>query len=317
MDTANLNRIESVPLKDVWGHEAADFTPWLAQAENLGLLEDALGMNLELVEREGSAGPYSVDLLCRDPNEQTHVVVENQLEQTDHDHLGKLLTYAAHFEACVAVWIARNFTEQHRAAVDWLNKVSSTGTRFFGLEIEVWRIGNSGAAPRLNVVASPKEWTKIEQKGLTATQQMQLRFWEDFRDYVSRNGEIVTKVHAPRPQHWLGIRGLGRADFFLYGIAVWAQGGGHHLRVELQIKGKDSDHYFGLLQRDAAEIKHGFDDPLEWYNPPDTQTRKIYWYLKTDLTNPDLRTDQCRWLLERSEALYQILAPRIADLPAP
>ena len=160
MAKASLGRLEPVAVREVWPNEESDFTPWLAEPENLGVLADALGMSLEFVAREEKVGPYSADILCRDPNDQTKVVVENQLGQTDHDHLGKLLTYAAHFNARVLVWVARTFTDQHRAALDWLNEVSETSTRFFGLEIELWRIGDSVPAPKFNVVARPNDWTR-------------------------------------------------------------------------------------------------------------------------------------------------------------
>ena len=127
MATTDLGRLEPVDLREVWPNEESDFTPWLADQKNLAILGDALGMPLEFVAREEAVGPYSADILCRDSNDGTQVVVENQLESTDHDHLGKLLTYAAHLGARVVVWIAKSFTDQHRAALDWLNEVSETG----------------------------------------------------------------------------------------------------------------------------------------------------------------------------------------------
>ena len=162
---------------------------------------------MEFVAREKKVGPYSADILCRDPNDQTKVVVENQLGQTDHDRLGKLLTYAAHFNARVLVWVARTFTDQHRAALDWLNEVSETGTRFLGLEIELWKIGDSVPAPKFNVVARPNDRTRdgMDASALTDTQRMQLGFWEGFAEFVSRKGTIVKKTHAPR-----GRRGAQR-----------------------------------------------------------------------------------------------------------
>ena len=322
MAQTNLGRLEPVDLRQVWPNEESDFTPWLAEEENLGILADALGMPLEFLAREEKVGPYSADILCRDPNEQSKVVVENQLGQTDHDHLGKLLTYASHFNARVVVWVARRFTDQHRAALDWLNEVSDTGARFFGLEIELWQIGDSVPAPKLNVVARPNDWTKegTDTSALTDTQRMQLRFWEGFADFVSRKGKIVTKTHAPRAQNWLGVAGLGRGGFFLHGvISTWSETGGHELRAELQITGTDTNHYFDLLhaEREGIEQEHDFDQELGWHNPTGVQQRRVYWRLATDFGDPDLLTEQFRWLLERLEALHRILAPRVKALPSP
>ena len=323
MATTDLGRLKPVDLRKVWQNEETDFTPWLADQKNLAILGDALGMSLEFVSREEAVGPYSADILCRDSNDGTQVVVENQLEPTDHDHLGKLLTYAAHLGARVVVWIAKSFTEQHRAALDWLNEVSETGTRFFGLEIELWQIGESAPAPKFNVVARPNDWTKegTDTATLTDTQRMQLRFWEGFTGFVARNGMVVTKPHAPRAQNWLGIAGVGRGGFFLYGaMSTWTQAGGHHeLRAELVITGEHSNHYFDLLHADRHDIEneHEFDEELEWYNPDDVKQRKIYWRLETNFEDPDLLTEQYRWLLDRGEALHRILAPRVGSLPWP
>lgn len=322
MAQTNLGRLEPVAVRQVWPNEESDFTPWLAEPENLGVLADALGMSLEFVAREEKVGPYSADILCLDPNDQAKVVVENQLGQADHDHLGKLLTYAAHFNARVLVWVARTFTDQHRAALDWLNEVSETSTRFFGLEIELWKIGDSVPAPKFNVVARPNDWTSdgVDAAALTDTQRMQLAFWEGFTEFVSRKGTIVKKTHAPRPHNWLGMAGVGRGGFFLYGVmSTWSEAGGHELRAELQITGEDSNHYFDLLfaERHDIEQKHDFGEELEWYNPAGVEKRRIYWRLATDFADPDQRTEQYRWLLERVEALHRILAPRVKALPVP
>ncbi|MCY4399802.1 MAG: DUF4268 domain-containing protein [Gemmatimonadetes bacterium] len=322
MATTDLGRLEPVDLREVWPNEESDFTPWLADQKNLAILGDALGMPLEFVAREEAVGPYSADILCRDSNDRTQVVVENQLESTDHDHLGKLLTYAAHLGARVVVWIAKSFTDQHRAALDWLNEVSEAETRFFGLEIELWQIGESAPAPKFNVVAKPNDWTKerIEPTALTATLQMQLDFWKGFAEFVARKGKIVTKINSPKPQNWLGLSGVGRAGFYLYGVvSTRSETGGHELRAELVITGQDTDHYFDLLNagRHDVEEEHEFSDKMEWYNPTGAQQRKIYWRLPTDFGDRDLRTDQYRWLLKRVEALHRILAPRVKALPVP
>lgn len=321
MTTKSLGLLEPVDLRKVWPNEESDFTPWLADQENLAILADALGMPLEFVSHEEAVGPYSADILCRDPNEGTPVLVENQLESTNHDHLGKLLTYAAHLDARVLVWIAKSFTDEHRAALDWLNEVSKTGTRFFGLEIELWQIGDSMPAPKFNVVARPNDWTKSQDTGtLTDTQRTRLSFWKGFAEFVSRNGTIVKKTHSPRADQWLGIAGVGRSGFFLNGVvSTWTEDGGHELRAELVITGQDTDHYFDLLhaaRHDMAQ-EHEFDDDLVWHNPAGVQQRRIYWRYSTDFGDPDLRTDQYRWLLERVEALYRILAPRVKGLPVP
>lgn len=151
-----LSKVSKVDLRSCWQNEANDFTPWLASEENIALLADALGMNeLEVKAQEEHVGPFRADILCIDPGTDKYVLIENQLEKTDHSHLGQILTYAAGLEAVTIIWIAERFTEEHRAAIDWLNSITDKEFNFFGVEIELIKIGDSPAAPIFNVIAKP------------------------------------------------------------------------------------------------------------------------------------------------------------------
>ena len=208
----NLGKLESVDLREVWRNEADNFTPWLAKQENLDDLGETLGMQVEFQAREEAVGPYSADILCRDIDDDSYVVIENQLEETNHDHLGKLLTYAAHFKASTVVWVAKAFSEQHRAAIDWLNETSVEGTQFFALEIEVWRIGESAYAPKFNIVAKPNNWTRGGRStvaSLTETQRVQLEFWIGFEDHALEHGQHVKLTASPESEKQYGRRSLG------------------------------------------------------------------------------------------------------------
>jgi hypothetical protein len=152
-----LGVLERVSARAGWPHEAHEFTPWLA--ENVGLLGEALGLALELQAREHKVGRYSLDLLLSDSAERT-VIVENQFGQTDHDHLGKLLTYCAGTEADVVIWIAERLNEEHVAVLDWLNENTRAGVGFFGVELELLRIDSSPLAPNFRVVSQPNDWAK-------------------------------------------------------------------------------------------------------------------------------------------------------------
>ncbi len=148
---SNFGRLERVELREGWITEAQHFTPWLAGEQNLSLLGEALGIELELEAQERSVGPFRADILCKDSADGTWVLIENQLERTDHTHLGQLITYAAGLEAVTIVWIAAKFADEHRAACHWLNERTSEDVRVFALEVELWRIGNSAPAPKFNV----------------------------------------------------------------------------------------------------------------------------------------------------------------------
>ncbi|MCA3441408.1 MAG: DUF4268 domain-containing protein, partial [Rhodobacter sp.] len=150
---SELGRLKKVDLRDIWQSEAMDFTPWLARVDNLALLGETLSIDLELEAVERNVGPFRADILCKDIQNGSWVLVENQLERTDHTHLGQLITYAAGLDAVTIVWIAAKIAEEHRAACDWLNQITTENVRFFALEVELWRISDSPAAPKFNVVS--------------------------------------------------------------------------------------------------------------------------------------------------------------------
>lgn len=158
MSDIELASIDRIDLREVWPHEADDFTPWLA--ENITRLGEALGLDLELQDTEASVGGYSLDLLATDLNGDRTVVIENQLESTDHNHLGQLLTYAAGLDANVVVWITKEFRDEHRQALDWLNQHTDDDTDFFGVALEAWKIDGSRPAPHFKLDAWPNGWRK-------------------------------------------------------------------------------------------------------------------------------------------------------------
>jgi hypothetical protein len=168
--------LERVSARAGWPHEAHEFTPWLA--ENVSLLGEALGLSLELQAREHKVGRYSLDLLLSDSAERT-VIVENQFEQTDHDHLGKLLTYCAGTEADVVIWIAERLNEEHAAVLEWLNENTRAGIGFFGVELELLRIDKSPLAPNFRVLVQPNDWAK----GIRPTAAPSVDWdWAKYRD---------------------------------------------------------------------------------------------------------------------------------------
>ena len=185
--TKALGRLHAVELRDVWEDEARDFTPWLGNEENLGLLGEAVGLELELETLEAEVGPFAADILCKNIADDTWVLIENQVEKTDHRHLGQILTYAAGLSAKTVIWLAKQFTEEHRAALDWLNENTAEDLSFFGLEIELWCIGDSPPAPKFNVVSKPNDWTrevKTRSASVTApsdTKKTQYQFWTAFK----------------------------------------------------------------------------------------------------------------------------------------
>ncbi len=268
-----LGRLESVELRDAWQSESGDFTPWLAREENLKLLGETIGIELECEAQEKDVGPFRADILCKDTSNGTWVLIENQLEKTDHCHLGQLLTYAAGLDAVTIVWIARKFTEEHRAALDWLNRETSDHVNLFGLEIEVWRIGNSPAAPKFNIVAKPNEWTKasaISRTELTETGRVYLEYWTSFRQFLLDHGSSL-KAGKPSPDTWTTFS-IGRSNFWLCAVIGVTN---KSMIVQLVLSEPDRLAHFHLLRQEKDVIEERLGRDLEWRELPEKKESHI------------------------------------------
>ncbi len=266
--TKKLGQLNKVDLRTVWASESSDFTPWLAKSENLKLLGDAIGIELELESTEKEVGSFSADILCKDTSTGDWVVIENQLEKTDHKHLGQVFTYAAGLKASTMVWVTARFTDEHRAALDWLNEITDERVNFFGLEVELWQIGDSPIAPKFNVVSKPNDWSRDIVAGasgkrseLSESKKLQLRFWSAFREYVLER-ETSIKPTKALPQNWMNI-GIGRSGFNLSAVASMydSQTNSYNrqeIRAELVITGSKSTIYYKALQAPVDEIEADF-----------------------------------------------------------
>jgi hypothetical protein len=323
--STNLGRLEKVELREAWQSESIGFTPWLAQAENIKLLGEAVGIELEVEAQEKDVGPFRADILCKDTATGAWVLIENQLELTDHTHLGQLMTYAAGLDAVTIVWVARRFTEEHRAALDWLNKVTDERINFFGLEIELWRIGDSPMAPKFNVISKPNDWSKSVSEGanrlseadLSPTKTLQLEFWRGFRSFMDERGGKV-RATKPFPQHWMNMA-LGRSGFQLSGIVSFYDSEGERygqgeVRAEMNITSSDSKAYFMLLEGSKKEIEEAFGEPLTWYSEPDVKNCKAFVRRQVDVKDKTSWPDVYEWLRGKLESLHRVFGPRVRAL---
>lgn len=213
-----LGKIEKVNVRDVWPHEALNFTKWLAQEENLTMLGDACSIELELKDTESAVGSFAVDIFAQEADTERKVIIENQLEDTNHDHLGKIITYAAGKGAGVVIWVVARARDEHRNAIEWLNEHTDSDCAFFLVEIEVWRIGDSPMAPRFNVVESPNEWARAEKakSDLSETERIKLEYWQTYVDCAAQNETFsqLFKPHKPQAHHWTEL-GAGSIRYHL------------------------------------------------------------------------------------------------------
>lgn len=316
MSSNNLGRLERVELRDIWISEATDFTPWLARKENLEILGETLGAELELEAQERPVGPFRADILCKDISTDRWVLIENQLERTDHVHLGQLLTYASGLEAVTIVWIAASFSEPHRSTLDWLNRITDENFRFFGLEVELWRIGSSPAAPKFNIISKPNNWSQsiaraaraIDETELSETRQKQRAYWTAFDSALVENHGPVRGGKKPQPQSYMTYS-IGRSFAWVAAVMIRPK---KQVRAELYISGINAKAFFHMLAGQKAEIERELNFTLLWEELPEGQDSRISVSLKE--ADPDNESDWLRqheWLAKHLNEIHRVFAPRV------
>ena len=312
-----LGRLERVELRDVWPNEAADFTPWLTEEENLSILAETLNMELELEGREVRLGFGGiVDLLCRNSENDSRVMIENQVKETDSDHLGRILAYMTGVDAATVVWIAENFREEHRAVFDRLNEITEGTFRFFGVEIELWRIGNSSPAPKFNIVSKPNDWRRnvlyATSGDFTETQLQQVQYWTELSERMSEADCGIGPLNpVPKPYVFLAI---GKGGIRLR-VSISKQK--KRLSVWLDMFDEKATAHFHLLKEQAEEIEQEFGISLEWDELPGRKSCQVS--LHKDDTDPTDEADwpnQHAWLAEKLELFDRVFRQRIQALNA-
>ena len=253
----SIGKLERLPLRQVWKHEALDFTTWLE--DNVDVLSEVLDFNLSGAEREKAAGKFSVDLVGEDDNGNT-VVIENQLERSDHDHLGKVITYLSSLEAKAAVWIVARPRPEHIKAITWLNE--ATSTPFYLIQVEAIRIGDSEPAPLLTKIVGPSEEAREAFKtrqNFSERHEIRRRFWTQLLDHAKAKSKLHSRT-SPGDYNWVGTsagKGLG------WNYAVRQ----HETQVELYIDQGDAEENGKILTnliQDKEAIETQFTEPLEW-----------------------------------------------------
>lgn len=314
----NLGKIEKVELRDIWESEDKDFTPWLAEEENISTLGDAIGIELEVESQEKNVGPFRADILARDIAANHYVLIENQLEITDHKHFGQIMTYAAGLDAFSIIWIAKQFTEEHRAAIDWLNRITDEGINFFGIEIEVLKIGDSLAAPQFKVVAKPNDWTRSVKKAandsnLSNTKIKQRDYWTALKDYVADNGNPF-KMQKPLPQHWTNIA-LGKSGLYL-SLSVNSQKKQVTISFEINTDNAvDNKKYFDQLkEKFEVSSKSEISDNLEWLRLDEKKVSLVSLSEKFDFLDSSTHSNQFAWFLEYVNKFSKFFRPKIKGL---
>jgi hypothetical protein len=310
-----LGRLQKVPLRTAWTSEAYDFTPWVAVRENLELLSEAIGIELELESQETNVGPFRADILCKDVATDHWVLVENQLERTDHSHLGQLITYAAGLDAVSIVWVAERFTEEHRAALDWLNQHTEEGINFFALEVELWRIGDSPPAPKFNVVSKPNEWTRsvVDSARNTEVNQLRLNYWSAF----AKRPELEGLLAAPLKPNRMGHLNLPAA-WRNFRLTVYMDRTGKRLGVSLTCRGDDGIEHYRQLVANKTQIENTLGAELRWGDNVTKNEGWATWRLSGNDAN--LQSDwprQHQLLAKKAVEFHRAFNPFIEEFERP
>jgi Domain of unknown function (DUF4268) len=312
----HLGTLKRVFIRDVWKHEEGDFTPWLAQAENVALLAAAIGIELEVTGVEVPVGPFSADILAKNSSGE-FIIIENQFGKTDHDHLGKILTYAATLNASALVWIAERFTDEHRKAIEWLNDHTSNDLSLFAVELELWRIDDSRPAVQFNVLSEPSETvrqaTAVRAAGpLSGARQLQGEFWTAFREQLLAK-KVVVSAQAARPQYWFNVS-LGRSYIYLSNIASVTD---ERIGVRVYISNRIASEVLPQLEAQKSEIELEISSSLKWNPNPNAIDKVIVLDRTADLNDRSKWPEYLEWLCENVSRFKKAFEPRIKQLKYP
>ena len=320
---AEIATLKKINLRDVWKDEG-QFSDWLA--ENLSRLGDELGMALERSEREKAVGPFSADIICADQISKFDVVIENQFTRTDHDHLGKMITYASGLQSQIIIWVAPRFRDEHRSAIDWLNYISGPETGFFGVVLEVFQISDSAYAPHFDIVARPNDWQRQVKRSSSTSRGMPpnetalklMSFWEDVRAYFEKRSDFMTEQSSVRvgntkfdfthyfpstvPRHYL--RAKFNSDITQFHVEIFLSGS--------RDRPEYSQDWLKHLMAVKDEIEEVAGAPLIWDNPEQNVEMSIRYKPETaNIDDTTARTELLARIYDDVHCLDRAFRPHV------
>lgn len=273
-----IGKLEEVDIRELWKHEQYDFSEWLSKKENIENLNDILGLTLVDISKETYVGAYRCDLFAKDETTGIKVIIENQLEMSNHDHLGKIITYASGLDAKVVVWIVKEAREEHRSAIEWLNNNTNSNVNFFLIEIHAYKIGNSDNAPMFQVIEQPNDFIKNNKSTnsndtMNKSQSQRVEFWNQFNNVLIERGKPFN-VRKATTDHWYNVA-IGTSDAH---IAITLINKDSVIGVELYIT--DNKELFDKLyqKKDAIEADLGFK--LDWRRLNNSKASRIVTFIK-------------------------------------
>ena len=257
-----LGKLQEIDIRKVWQHEQYDFSKWLAGEENIQELGDTLNLPLTDVETEKFVGNYRCDILCKDELTGKVVLIENQLEPTNHDHLGKIITYASGLDASVVIWIVASARQEHASAIEWLNKHTDEDLSFFLVEVHAYKIGDSDPAPQFKIIEQPNDFVKSvksisKNSDLSDSERNRLEFWTQLNEILEERGKPFNKRKATT-DHWYSIA-MGSSECH---ISIDLVNKEHKIRVGVWIY--DNKELFDKFFANKNEIEKACGFELAW-----------------------------------------------------
>lgn len=273
-----IGKLEEVDIRELWKHEQYDFSEWLSKKENIENLNEILGLTLVDISKETYVGSYRCDLFAKDETTGIKVIIENQLEMSNHDHLGKIITYASGLDAKVVVWIVKEAREEHRSAIEWLNNNTNSNVNFFLIEIHAYKIGNSDNAPMFQVIEQPNDFIKNNKSAnssdtMNKSQSQRVEFWNQFNNVLIERGKPFN-VRKATTDHWYNVA-IGTSDAH---IDITLVNKDSVIGVELYIT--DNKELFDKLYQKKDEIEADLGLELDWRRLNNSKASRIVTFIK-------------------------------------
>ncbi len=308
-----LGKLEKVDVRKVWEHEARDFSAWLVMPENLEQLSEQVGFDITPIGTEVGVGRFRIDILGEEPRTGHKIIIENQLEATNHDHLGKVITYAAGLDAKYLVWIVKDVLDEHLKAIEWLNEHLDDEIRCFLIKIEVWQIGDSKPAPRFELISVKNNWAASLKSAsvssdISATRLRQQKYWESLCGYI-RNRDQQIKLHTPAPQNWLNFS-MGNS---IAHIALTIHTQKQRLGCELYIS--NDKILFAYLNDNADEIKEQLGSDFRWFEGKVDAGLGVYLSVD-DVFNETTEEQYFIWMYEKVLLFKKVFGEYIQNYKA-
>lgn len=292
-----LGRLKEIKdLRKIWSHEAIEFTPWLASEENISILSNAIGLEITIEETEASVGNFNSDIYAVESGTDRRIIIENQLADTDHDHLGKIITYASGKSADAVIWIAKRARDEHRLAIEWLNNHTDLKIGFFLCEIKLYKIGDSKPAVKFEVIEKPNDWgNKIRKETIsTPSHQFRYEYWTQFNEYAGNNALFIRNFHLRKAttDHWMDFS-IGKSDCHLAVSLIQKRNA-----VDLELYINDDKLLFEKLYKNRTEIEAETELSFDWRELPDKKASRIIVEKNTELNNRSEWSNQFNWIMD-------------------